>query len=210
MQYTYWDIFSHGSKQFLNSSILKHFSDSAIVCCTSSTSAKHFPLRTFFILGNKQTKKALRAKLGEQGGWRTEVMLFLFQNFWTFSVVWAGVLVNHPSWNELMHWKSLQKNSLKPMSGSHNSASWYSDTDGFLEHPPSKGSLYYKGPTLQKIIPVCLWSLLVCIYEIMKRAMNSPSVACFSASVFLSSNMFSAFGKLPLSHYWLCDVGGIF
>ena len=27
------------------------------------------------------------------------------------------------------------------------------DTDGFLEHSPIGGSLYYKGPTLQKKIP---------------------------------------------------------
>ena len=27
------------------------------------------------------------------------------------------------------------------------------DTDGFLEHSPSRGSLYYKGLPLQKIIP---------------------------------------------------------
>ena len=30
--------------------------------------------------------------------------------------------------------------------------SWVTDTDGSLEHSPSGGSLYYKGPTLQKII----------------------------------------------------------
>ena len=51
--------FSHGSKQFLNSSILMPFSASAIVCLfvcfTSSTSAKHFPLRTLLIQGNKQS-----------------------------------------------------------------------------------------------------------------------------------------------------------
>ena len=32
-------------------------SASVFFCFTSSTSAKHFPLRTFFIWGNKQTKK---------------------------------------------------------------------------------------------------------------------------------------------------------
>ena len=47
-----------------------------------------------------------------------------------------------------------KKNSLKSNAASHNTTSWYSDTDGFLEHSPSKGSLYYKGPTLQKIILV--------------------------------------------------------
>ena len=38
-----------------------------------------------------------------------------------------------------------KENSLKPIVISHNSASWYADTDGFLEHSPSRGSLYYKG-----------------------------------------------------------------
>ena len=57
------------------------------------------------------------------------------------------------------------KNSLKPNSASYNNASWYTDTDGFLEHSPSGGSLYYKGPALQKIIqgffgsPVILHSI---------------------------------------------------
>ena len=56
MQHTYRDVFSHCSKQFLNS-ILMVFSASAFclfVCLTSSTSAKHFTLRTFFIQGNKK------------------------------------------------------------------------------------------------------------------------------------------------------------
>ena len=35
---------------------------------------------------------------------------------------------------------------------SHNNARWYSDADGFLEHSPSGGNLYYQGLTLQKII----------------------------------------------------------
>ena len=46
--------------------------------------------------------------------------------------------------------ESKKKNSLKQNAASHNNASWYTDTDGFLEHSPS---LYYKEPALQKIIP---------------------------------------------------------
>ena len=45
-----------------------------------------------------------------------------------------------------------KKHSLKPNAASHNNASWYTDTDGFLEQSPHGGSLYYKGPALQKII----------------------------------------------------------
>ena len=46
--------FSHCSEQFLNSLILMLFSASAIFCFSSSTSAKHVPLRPFFIQGNKK------------------------------------------------------------------------------------------------------------------------------------------------------------
>ena len=71
-------LFSHRSKRFLNSSILMPFSAPAVFCFTSSTSAKHFPLRTFFIQGNQDV--LLRARLGEQEGWGTGVMLFLVRN----------------------------------------------------------------------------------------------------------------------------------
>ena len=39
---------------------------------------------------------------------------------------------------------------------SHNNASRYTVKDGFLEHSPSRGSLYYNEPALQKIIPFFL------------------------------------------------------
>ena len=37
-----------------------------------------------------------------------------------------------------------KKKALKPNAASHNT-SWYTDTDGFLEHSPGGGGLYYKG-----------------------------------------------------------------
>ena len=122
MQCTYWDFFSHCSNQFLNSSILMRFS-AAIFCFTSPTSAKHFPLSTFFIWVNK--KQSLRVISGEQS-------------------MWADALINHPSWNGQRHWKSLQKNSLKP-TASHNNASWYTDTAGFLEHAPGREACTTRG-----------------------------------------------------------------
>ena len=64
----------------------------------------------------------------------------------------AGALVNHPSWNGQMCCKILQKNSLKLNAASHNNASWYTNTDGLLEHSPSRASLYYKGPAFQKVL----------------------------------------------------------
>jgi len=57
---------------------------------TSSTSAKRFPLRTFFIRGNK--KKSHRARSGEYGGWRSWVMLFWVKNLFTLKALCAGAL----------------------------------------------------------------------------------------------------------------------
>ena len=53
-----------------------------------------------------------------------------------------------------------KKNSVKPSTVSHNNASWCTDTDGFLEHSLSGGSLYYKGPAHPKIISFFLDSPL--------------------------------------------------
>ena len=63
MHYTYRDIFSHCSNQFLNLLILVPFSASAVFCFTSSMLAKCFPLRTLFSQGNK--KKLLGVRSGE-------------------------------------------------------------------------------------------------------------------------------------------------
>ena len=59
--------FFHCSKQFLNSSVLMPFSAPDIFCFTSSSSAKRFTLRIFFIQRNKT--KSLGVRSGEQGGW---------------------------------------------------------------------------------------------------------------------------------------------
>ena len=102
-------LFSHCSKQFLNSSILMPFGASAVFCFTSSTVAKHFPLRTLLMVRGE----LLRARLGGQRRWGTWVMLLMVKNCWALSAVWAGALINHPSVNGQTYWKSLQKNSLK-------------------------------------------------------------------------------------------------
>ena len=102
------------------------------------------------------------------------IMLFLVKNCWTLSVVWAGALINHPSWNGQISWKSLQKNPLKPNAASHNTTSWYTDTDGFLEHSSRGGSLYYKGPALQKIILSFGGSPLVDMIVITSVSFPSP------------------------------------
>ena len=96
----------------------------------------------------KQTKKSLRYNWVNREGKIWESCCFLVKNCWLLSAVWASVLINHPSWNGQMYWKSLPpKNSLKQNAASHNTTSWYTDTDGFLGHSSSRWSLYYKGHT---------------------------------------------------------------
>ena len=58
-------MFFHCSKQVLNSLILMPFTASAVFSFTSSTWVKYFPLRTFFLQGNK--KELLGERSGEQG-----------------------------------------------------------------------------------------------------------------------------------------------
>ena len=64
----------------------------------------------------------------------------------------------------IMKWanplKESSKNSLNLNAASHNTTSWYTETDRFLLHSPNRGSLYYKGPAFWEIIsgffdPLC-------------------------------------------------------
>ena len=50
--------------------------------------------------------------------------------------------------------KESSEKLLKLNAASHNNASWYTDTDGFIEHSRNGESLYYKGPAFQTIILV--------------------------------------------------------
>ena len=52
------------------------FSASVIFCFSSSTLAKHFSLRTFFIWGNKQKNSLFGARLGEYRGGARELCRF--------------------------------------------------------------------------------------------------------------------------------------
>ena len=152
IQHTYWDIFSTAQNSF-ELVILMPFSASAFFCFTSSTSAKHFPLRTFFIWGNKLKKSQLGwDQVSRRGGaWGSG-------RFWSITTehsVWCGqVLIHHQ--HKMGKWieRVLKKNALKLNAASHNHAGWSTDTDGFLEHSPSGRSLDSKGPALQKIILV--------------------------------------------------------
>ena len=66
LQYTYRDVFSC-SKQFLNLLIWMPFSASDIFCFTSSTSTKHFPLRTFFQLGKQKQSRSGQDRVNREG-----------------------------------------------------------------------------------------------------------------------------------------------
>ena len=63
----------------------------------------------FFIQGNKKCHLG-QDRVNREGEAGMRVMLFLVKNCWTLSALWAGVLVNHPSWNGQRHSKDLQKN----------------------------------------------------------------------------------------------------
>ena len=92
----------------MNSSILMSFSASAIFLFHFFHMGKTFPFEDFFHLG-KQTK-VTRGKMGWTGRVGNGCPLFVVKHCWTLSTMWAGVLINHPSWNWQTHWKSLKKN----------------------------------------------------------------------------------------------------
>ena len=66
-------------------------------------------LRTFSSTEtNKQKSCPGQDQVNREGGaWGS--YCFLVKKCWTLSAVWAGVLVNYPSWNRQTWWKSLKK-----------------------------------------------------------------------------------------------------
>ena len=130
--------FFHCSEQFLNSLILMTFSISAIFWFHLFYNSKTFPFDDFYHARKQTNKKYHWGKIRWIGRVGHGADAVLVKNCWTFSTLWAGALVNHPSWNRQTHWKCLQKNSLKQDAASHNNASWYTDTDGFLEQSPMR------------------------------------------------------------------------
>ena len=126
---------------FLNSPILMPFSAFAIFLFYLFHIGNTFPFEDFFSFwGSKRKICSGPDRVNAEGGaWRS--CCFLVKNCWTLSTVWAGVLVNHPSWNGQSHWKILQKKFTELNTASHNNASWCTDVDGLLEHLLSGGSL---------------------------------------------------------------------
>ena len=102
---------------------------------------------------NGETKKVSWGKIGWIGkvGHRCgSHACFFWSNTTEHSEQSVGRCANE---SPVMKWanaleESSEKNSLKPNTASHNTTIWYTDTDGFLEHSPRRGSLYYKEPAL--------------------------------------------------------------
>ena len=113
-------LFPHCSKQFLNSLILIPFSAYALFCFTSSALAKCFLLRTFVHSYREISKKKCHLEwqqVNREG--RARVLCSFWSKTAKHSAVWAGALINHPSWDGKTRRRSLQKNSLKLNGASH-------------------------------------------------------------------------------------------
>ena len=115
MQYTYWDIFSTTRNNFWTCwfwcllVLLPFF-------LSPPPHQQNISLWRYFSSGKTNTKVAQgKIKWKERVG-HEEVMLFLVKNCWK-----TGVLVNHPSWNGQMYWKSLQKKFTK---AKHSLSQW--------------------------------------------------------------------------------------
>ena len=99
-----WGHFFQCSKQFLNSLILIPFSASTVFV-PPLLHPQNVSLWGLF--SSEGTKKCHREwdwvdrENGAQG--------LCHKNCWTLSIVWAGALINHPSWNGQTCSKSLQK-----------------------------------------------------------------------------------------------------
>ena len=108
------------------------------------------PFEDFFHLGKQEKSHSGRDQVNREGGaWGHAVLGQKLLNTVQCGQVHSSI--THCEMGECVE-RVFKKNSLKPNTGCHNNVSWYTDTDGFLEHSPSRGSLYYKGPMLQKII----------------------------------------------------------
>ena len=121
MQYTYQDVFFHCSKQFWNSSILMPFGASVVFCFTSATSAKFFPLRTFFTQRNKKKSHFGRDWVNSGVGYGGHAIFG--QKLLNTQCGVGRCTCKSP----IMKWanvlKESSKSSLKPNSASHNNAS---------------------------------------------------------------------------------------
>ena len=141
--------FFHCSKQFLNLLTLMPFSASAIFV-PSLPCWQNFPFEDIFHA--QKHKKVAPGEVGWIGRVEHRPCAVFGQKLLNTQHSMGRCAHKSPIMKWAKSLKESSKNALKLDTASHNNASWYTDTDGFLEHSPSWGSLYYKGPTLQKII----------------------------------------------------------
>ena len=69
-----------------------------------------------------------------------------------------------------------QKNSLNPNAASHNNTSWYTSTDGFLEHSPSGGIIFSACPP--KDNSSLYWVPSLYMQSLCKWIVRFPEAAC--------------------------------
>ena len=108
MQYTYWDVFpmlknSFWTRWFWCLLVLLPFFLFHLFHV-----GKTFPFVDFLHPGKQRKSHSRRDQVNKDGGSRWSSS-FLVKNCWTFSPVWAGALVNHPSWNGQTHSESSRK-----------------------------------------------------------------------------------------------------
>ena len=143
--------FFHCSKQFLNLSIVMPFSVSTIFLFYFFHISKMFPFKDFFHPAKQNHYSRWVGHRDYAGGFFVVVCLFLSKHSACCRL--ACSKITHDEMGKGVE-RVFKKMLLKPNTASHNNASWYTDTDGLLEHSSSGGSLYYKGFPFQKIIPV--------------------------------------------------------
>ena len=139
MQYTYQDVFSTAQ----NSVWTRQFWYLLVLLLFFVSSLLH--RQNIFLWGllspGETKKKSPGARLGEWERSGKGVMLFLVKNCWTLSAMWADMLINHPSWNGQTS-ESLQNKYTAVEHSFSQQHLLVHDTDVFLEHSPSGGSLY--------------------------------------------------------------------
>ena len=91
--------FSTAQKQCLNLLILMPFSASATFLFHLFHISKMFPFEVFFHQRKQINKKSSSVWDQVNREWGAWGHALFGQNCWVLSMVWAGTLVNHPSWN---------------------------------------------------------------------------------------------------------------
>ena len=107
-----------------------------------------------------------------------------------------------------------KNNSLKLNAASHNNASWYTDTDGFLEHSPSRGYPpdnnfgFFLFPVTLKNIFSRVGSLIVCnMTTCTKLLVTHRQAICYKAlasAYNLQHEVPEAYFFFKKCTYWLC------